>query len=105
MPLQPNECYKIAMDLCYSTKYVGYNHPIVLRIWGGSERCMREQLFVETEMITNRDWETFSFILNTKQSVKFIIFEAYFPNGKSGPYLEGNILLDHIRSIRSCDRA
>ncbi|MFK7936828.1 MAG: hypothetical protein AB8G22_25165 [Saprospiraceae bacterium] len=103
-PLKKNECYAFAMDLAHSDSYSGYDGVLNLRIWGGANKCDKDQLLWQTiEPIEEEDWATFNINFTTKQTINYIIIEA-FHREEPTPY-EGNILLDNITPIKKCPRA
>lgn len=102
--LKVNECYGFSIDLAHSTTYAGYNLPIRLRIWGGYERCEKEQFLGETELINHAEWVTYSFQFYPKKEIRYIILEAHYAKGIAFPY-KGNLLMDNLSVIKNCTRA
>ncbi len=103
-PFLENECYKFTIDLARSNTYANYNLPIRLRIWGGTTRCSRDQLLVETKTIKHLDWQTYPLQFTAKKTYPYIIIEAYYAKGVYFPY-NGNILLDNFTVFKKCPRA
>jgi len=102
-PFLEKECYKFNLDLAHSNTYAGYNLPMRLRIWGGTTRCSRDQLLVETETVKHLDWENYSLQFTAKQTYNYIIIEAYYAKGVYFPY-KGNLLMDNISVFKTCPR-
>jgi hypothetical protein len=102
-PLKAGTCYKFTIHLAHSPKYVGYNHPIRLRVWGGASGSKDLQL-AASPLIDQAEWKKYEFQFSPTKEVRFIILEAYFAPGTSFFY-KGNILLDNCSAIERCDRA
>jgi hypothetical protein len=102
-PLKQKECYKMTLDLAHSRTYSGYNNPLRIRIWGGTGRCGKDQLLYESELIDHTDWETYSFTFTALANYHYIIIEAFHQEGRHS--YRGNILIDHIRPLKICERA
>ncbi|MBK7335108.1 MAG: carbohydrate binding domain-containing protein [Saprospirales bacterium] len=103
-PLKAKECYSFSLDLCRAITYAGYNNPIKLRIWGGSEKCVKTQLLAESKFISHTDWETYTYQFVPKGTLHYIILEAFYTEGNTFSH-QGNIMIDHIRPIKVCIRA
>ncbi len=102
-PLKAKSCYRLVLDLAHSYTYAGYNKPIKLRVWGGSNFCEKRELLWETEFIENEDWKTFTLNLLPKKEVKYLILEAFYR--EENATRQGNVLIDNIRPIQICPRA
>lgn len=102
-PLPSGQCLSMSLSLAHSNTYAGYNLPIKLRIWGGVERCARDQLLWESPLIEHRDWKTYRVDFVPQAPFQYIILEAYH---KDGPFsYRGNILIDRLSAIKKCIRA
>ncbi|MCR9288038.1 MAG: hypothetical protein NXI23_11715 [Bacteroidetes bacterium] len=101
-PLQKDACFTLTLDLARSEKYMTYNQPIKLRIWGGKDKCSKKQLLAESKEIQSTRWQAYSFAFFAKTEINYIILEAF--NSERRPK-KGNILIDNIRSIKRCVRA
>ncbi|TNE67236.1 MAG: OmpA family protein [Bacteroidetes bacterium] len=112
-PLEQDECYEFAVDLCRAELYlslsrttgeeVNYATPAKIRVWGGMGYCDKRELLYETPLITTTRWLTYTFRLNPKKgSYSFILIEAYFKTPTLFPY-NGNILLDNASAIKQID--
>lgn len=101
-PLNAKSCYSFSMQLAHSDTYQGYNGPIMLRIWGASSICKRDQLLVETKPIEHLNWKRYDFQFRTKKRINYLIIEAHYSD-KPFSYL-GNLLIDDISPIRPCSR-
>lgn len=97
-------CYKFSIFLAHSPKYVGYNNPIRIRIWGSAKRGGKEQLLASSPLIDHSDWRNYKFQFIPTGDIRFITFEAYFAPGASFKY-KGNILMDNCSAIEKCNRA
>ena len=74
---------------------VEYTHSCILRVWGGSSPCAKEELLVETAEIDHTGWKEYEIlIIPTATNIKFIRLEAFYPD-ESIP-TRGNLMLDFI---------
>lgn len=101
--LKANTCYSLTMDLAHSYTYAGYSHPAKCKIWLSNDQCVKEELIIDSPLITHNYWQTYSWDISSPKEFKFIIIEAYFPKGDS--YVNGNILIDNIRPLKECSGA
>jgi Carbohydrate binding domain len=102
--LQMGTCYTFSMYLNFAPKYVGYNNPIRLRVWGGTEKGEKATLLTSSPLIDNQTWKEYKFQFVPKSNIRYLTFEAYFGPGVTFFY-KGNILLDNVSPIERCDRA
>jgi len=102
-PLQPRECYQFTLQLAHSPTYATFNGPLKLRIWGGSSKCARDQLLLETPFISEAEWQTFEIDVVPKQALHYMLLEAHYREGKFS--YRGNILIDAFSPIVKCSRA
>jgi hypothetical protein len=103
-PLEAKECYSFTVQLARSNSYVNYSAPIRLRIYGGTSRCAKSQLLVDSGTISNTKWKSYKFDIYVKEKYQYIILEAFYTKGISFPY-PGNILIDDISIFKRCPRA
>ena len=113
-PLQSGRCYKMTISLAQAKHYIDYSrsvsgrvqyrNPLRLLIWGGSDYCRVGQLLDATDLIKNKDWETFTLYFQPDQPWTHITLHAYFLNPLAKAY-NGHILIDHASAIISteCD--
>ncbi len=94
-------CYQFTIDLAHSTGYVGYNEPIKVRIYVGSNRKSKDQLIYESDVIDNVEWETLNVEFNLEKNYRYFIIEVHSPKG---PNIGGNVLIDNITTITNCNR-
>lgn len=102
--LRAKECYTFSVNLARSVTYAGFNLPVRLRVWGGYERCKKDELLADSGLINHGDWQKYSFEFYPKQNVRYLIFEAFYARGTTFPY-RGNILIDKLSPLKSCFRA
>lgn len=102
-PLEVKTCYAFSVDLAHSNTYAGYSKPLKLRVWGGRNRCDKEQIIAETPFIEHTDWETYKFTFTTNIPMNYIFIEAFFRKGRV--QRNGNILIDNISVFKVCPRA
>ena len=114
-PLVKGQCYKFGIRLARSEDYYSpdppqpssqrYTTPILLRIWGGSKACKKEELLAFSPSIIDSDWKYYDFVFSPKKdNYSFFILEAYYDVPVIKPY-NGNILLDEATNIihMNCD--
>ncbi len=99
-----NDCYLFNIDLARSPYYAGYNVPIRLRIWGGTNLCTKSELLYESDAVEHYEWKNYEVLFFPKEDYNYIIFEATYAKGTVWPY-RGNLLMDNASAIRVCDRA
>lgn len=97
-------CYTFSIYLAHAPKYVGYNHPVKIRIWGGASRGKKEMLLESSPLIDHSDWRKYPFQFVPARDMRYITFEAWYGPGITFKY-KGNILLDNCSAIEKCDRA
>lgn len=103
-PLKGGTCYTFSVSMCHAEKYVGYNQPVRLRVWGGAARGKKEVLLTSSPLVDQAAWREFRLQFAPPKDVRFITFEAYFAPGAMFHY-KGNVLLDKCSPIERCDRA
>lgn len=101
--LSPGQCFSMSLSLAHSNTYAGYKQPLKLRIWGGGERCDRDQLLWESPLIEHREWKTYRFDFVPRSSMQYLIIEAYHQEGNFS--YRGNVLIDRLSPIKKCIRA
>jgi hypothetical protein len=78
---------------------VKYKKPVILRIWGYSNRENKEELLAESKLVENKDWEKYEFTLKPKlASFDQIDLEAYYDPEAPEDY-NGVLLIDAISDI------
>ncbi|MBK7935688.1 MAG: hypothetical protein IPJ82_00700 [Lewinellaceae bacterium] len=103
-PLKADSCYSFSIYLAHTGKYVGYNHPVRLRIFGGSKRGGKEMLLASSPLIDHDEWKNYKFQFIPEHEMRYITFEAWYGPGTMFKY-KGNIMLDNCSAIEKCDRA
>ncbi len=114
--MERDKCYSFSIYLCRSEIYrsavrtknavipnsdgpkVNFVVPTRLRIWGGNNYGMKDQLLAETAEIKNTTWQEYKLEFNPKQTYSFITFEAYYKTPLLFAY-NGNVLLDNASDI------
>jgi hypothetical protein len=97
-------CYTFSIYLAHAPKYVGYNHPARLRVWGSATRGKKEMLLASSPLIDHSDWRKYPLQFVPARDMRYITFEAWYGPGITFRY-KGNILLDNCSAIEKCDRA
>ena len=103
-PLSAGMCYSFSLYLAHAPKYVGYNKPTRLRIWGCTEKGGACQLLASSPLIDHSDWRQYKFELSPSANTVLLIFEAYYAPGVVFKY-KGNLLLDNCSPLEKCIRA
>lgn len=101
--LKAGTCYTFSIYLAHAPQYVGYNHPVRLRIWGGAGRG-KDQLLTSSALVSHTEWRQYKFQFVPNRDIRYITLEAYFAPGALFHY-RGNIVLDNCSPIERCDRA
>jgi hypothetical protein len=104
LPVKKDSCYTFSIYLCNAPKYVGYNMPVRLRVWGGAKPGQKEELLASSPLVSNSDWRSFKFQFVPSKTLRCITFEAYYAPGAVFKY-RGNVMLDNCSPIERCDRA
>jgi hypothetical protein len=104
VPMKKGECYVFSLSLARSNTYAGYKMPLMLRVWGGTNACGRDQLLCESALIKHTDWRRYTFSFLAKNPYDYIMLEATYAKGALF-YYKGNVLLDDLSSINVCQRA
>lgn len=100
--LKKGNCYSFSLDLAHSDTYSGYNNPLRLRIYISTSKCDKDQLIYESPLIEHLEWKSYQVKFTPEKDYRYIHFEAY--HDQRPVEYKGNILIDRIRPIRSCDR-
>lgn len=103
-PLAGGICYKFSAYLAHAEKYVGFNHPLRLRVWGSATRGSKGTLLASSPLINHSDWRVYQFLFFTPGEVRYLTLEASYGPGTTFKY-NGNILVDNCSPIEKCDRA
>lgn len=109
--LKKEKSYSFSIYICTSEVYlsgtakntqslINYTTPAKLRIWGGNQFCEDDVLLAESPMITNNEWQKFTFTIKPLRNISYITLEAFYktPMLTQDPY-NGNILLDNASAF------
>ncbi len=107
-PILKGTNYRFSIYACRSELYmsqsqltgrnVNYITPTVLRIWGGSGQCSKDELLGETTEITNATWQKFDFTFKSKLEHDYISIEIFYKTPTLFPY-NGNVMIDNASDI------
>ena len=103
-PLASGVCYTFSVYLAHVEKYVGFNHPVRIRVWGSATKGDKGVLLDASPLINHSDWRTYKFQFFAQGAVRYLTLEAWYAPGTTFKY-NGNILLDHCSPIEKCARA
>jgi len=109
--LRKDVCYDFSVDLARSDNYwskldqedlyeSNFKTPTVLRIWGGTAFCDKEQLLAESKAINHDSWKTYDFTIKPKTNFRYITLEAFYKTPTLEPY-NGHVLVDNITIFRA----
>lgn len=106
--LEANKCYSFSADLSRSRFYIShsrvtlsqenYTEPTVLRLWGGTGVCGRQELLGESSVVSNDEWKTFYFKFEPTKNVSYFTVEAFYKVPVLFPY-NGHLLVDNASAI------
>lgn len=86
-----DNCYRLSMSVARSEKYISgsrletdintaitynYTTPAVVRIWGGTGHCDRQELLATSNPVTNSNWRTITLDFFPEEDYSFITIEA-----------------------------
>lgn len=108
-PLLQGSCYSFSIYLAKSVDYNNgftkksdsfelFDGSTILRIWGGNSYCNQKEKLAESVLVNNTEWKKFEFKFIPKNSIDYIIFEAYYDTTIIFPY-NGNLLMDKASNI------
>ncbi len=103
-PLVGGKCYAFALYLAHAPRYVGYNKPTRLRIFGYSDKGGKPELLASSVLIDHADWRQYKFELSPSSNVTQLVFEADYAPGIVFKY-KGNLLIDNCSPLEKCVRA
>jgi hypothetical protein len=103
-PLTSGACYTFSMYLAHVEKYVGFNHPTRIRVWGSATKGEKGSLLAASPLINHSDWRLYKFQFFTPGTIRYLTFEAWYGPGTTFKY-NGNIVLDLCSPIEKCARA
>ncbi len=107
-PLKKNNTYTFSVQLALlerleaksrtTKEYVSFVQPAILRIYGGTLACQRDQLLAQTVAIDHYDWFEYEFVFRPEKDVEHLLIEAYYADPEAQPY-NGNLILDYCSDI------
>ena len=109
-PLEADKCYTFSLYLAKSRSYLSparaagngmtnHDKSVKIRIWGGPSYCAKAELLDETQLITHQEWREYTFRFEPKETMRFILIEAFYKTPSLLPY-NGNVLVDNASPIR-----
>jgi hypothetical protein len=106
--LVKDSTYSFSLYACRSKRYesksqrngrdASYTTPCVIRIWGASTECGRDEILAQSLEIKTNDWQKIDFVLKPKSNHSYFYMEAYYKN-ELYPRYNGNILIDNASAI------
>ena len=111
MPLEAGQCYEFSLYAARSPQYeslsrktwqlTNFDHPVVVRIWGGNLNCEKAELLVTSPLIGSADWQLYTFQFQPATNYNRMVIEAYYETDTA--FYCGNVLLDHASPILPID--
>lgn len=105
--LEANSCFKFEVYLVFNPHHevldsdpdlVNKSFPLKFQVWGGNGPYTRDRLFVDSDPITNEDWEKYTFYFSTDDTeYSWILFEVQWDtiNVRPEPY-NAYLLIDNL---------
>ncbi len=100
--------YRFSMYMCHSDSYVSpdrntnrdvnFSTPVIVRVWGGSNYCGKEELLSESSPVDHTEWKEYKFEWTPKITHAYIMIEAFYKIPTLFPY-NGNLLIDNASDI------
>ncbi len=94
-------CYEFKIFICFDSEIfmnseTDYNiaHPVKFQLWGGVDSCSRDELLIESSLITNSDWKEYSFKFTPDANYSYILMEPQWEN-PDNPY-NGALIIDNL---------
>lgn len=103
-PFEKGQCYHFSMSLARSQKYLDHNTPVGLKIWLGTGPCLRSQLIHHEPIVENVNWKKVEVQFTAERKMRYVLFE---PSSAPGLFFDypGNVLLDNLSAVESCNRS
>jgi hypothetical protein len=115
-PLRAGQCYTFSFfaarseiyrsQSVSSPKFVNYNQPVSLAIWGGSKNCLQESLLGMSALVTHAEWKKHLITITPEEEYTHLYFQVVYDPARHHSY-NGNILLDGFSPIIpvNCEQA
>ncbi len=107
-PLIKGQEYTFTLSICRSESYrsvsrttnatSNYITPVIVRIWGGTSYCSKEENLSDSEPIANTAFRTYTFRIKPTRELTYIMIEAFYKLPTIFPY-NGNVLIDNASDI------
>jgi gliding motility-associated-like protein len=109
-PLEKNSCFQLNVYLCTNPDYdvedsenpnVGF--ALKFQVWGSDHEAGRDILLIDSDPISNTEWQNYSFNFTTADTnITYILFEPQWDtvNIRPEPY-NGMILVDNMNLIKT----
>jgi gliding motility-associated-like protein len=108
-PLETNTCFRLNAYLCTNSDYdvedsenPNLAYPLKFQVWGSNQRASRDILLVDSDPISNTEWQNYSFNFTTSDiSVSYLLIEVQWDtvNVRPEPY-NGMMLIDNMSLIK-----
>lgn len=109
-PLEAFSCFRFEAYLAFNPHHevmdsdpelVNKSFPLKLQVWGGNGPYARDKLLIDSDPISNEDWEKYTFYFSTEDtSYSWILFEVMWDtiNVRSEPY-NAYMLIDNLSLV------
>lgn len=75
--------------------YKQFNENTILKVYGGIDKCSKDELLFTSKEISHNNWKEYIIeFVSPSNNIKFISFEAYFPD--DSVFTRGNLMIDYI---------
>ncbi|MFC2137672.1 gliding motility-associated C-terminal domain-containing protein [Bacteroidota bacterium] len=102
--LEKDLCYEFSVFLCWDEEVFmnseidqNTTYPVKFNLWGGIDSCSRYELLIESALISNTEWQEYTFRFIPDANYTHILIESQWDDPLD-PY-NGVILLDNINLI------
>ena len=99
--LMPQTCYTFSLDLSYFARFddglmhrQGTWRPVKLNVWASNQECSKTLLLWKSAVITNEEWQTYSFNFTVDQPYNILILEADYAETTIH---NGNVIVDNLK--------
>ncbi|MBN2519308.1 MAG: hypothetical protein JXB17_02290, partial [Bacteroidales bacterium] len=92
-PVKSGICYKLEIDLAYDEFVTWDLEPTKLCVYGGKEKCRKDQKLIESKPIVNTKWQRFVFDFIPDEDYEYLYFVPEW-DGKN--LYNGAIIMDNL---------
>ncbi len=103
-PFKKGNCYQFSLSVAKSDTYLNHHTSIGFKVWLGTGPCLKSQLILSEKIVKNTEWKKVDIQFTAEKKMRYILFE---PSSAPGLFFDypGNVLLDDLSEIESCNRS